>query len=332
MNWYRGETELLAVFILAIAALLLLVFRATRRRKKQLRLSRDGSGLWRYHKETVFRRHAAYGKKLETKKSESEAKSPSESESEEKLPVAVLQFEGDMRARGHDAFAQLVDEIEVNRNELSEVVVSVTSPGGAVPHYGHVYSQMERIRKLGLRLTVGIDTIAASGGYLAALPAHKIIAAPFAIIGSVGVVAFVPNFRKVLTRWKINPRTFTAGNLKRTVGYADNATPEQVEHFQKQLETIHRMFLSAVQKYRRGVKLDAVRTGDHWTAQESVELGLGLVDEIVSTNDYLLKKNRDFDLVHFSIKRGFFEDGFGWFIRTTIDQLEDRIVRALRIT
>lgn len=287
---------------LAILAIALLLLKLRKAGKGKYKLKRDSSGLWRYYKETQFERKAAYGGVLDSSQKKSKDK-------KENKPIAVLHFNGDIKAKQHNTFAKLVDEVELNREELSEVVVVVMSPGGSVPQYGHVFSQMERLRAFDLPLTVCVDVVAASGGYLLALPATKIIAAPFAFVGSIGVVAFVPNFRGLLERLDVEPRTFTAGKYKRTVGLFDDASPAEVEHFKGQLTAIHEMFLGAVSKYRHNAKLELIETGDHWTAQDSISMELGLVDELGTANGYLLAVNRERDLVVLSQKKGFFDDG-----------------------
>ena len=216
------------------------------------------------------------------------------------------------------------------KDELDEIVVVVSSPGGAVPGYGHAYAQIERIRNLDLKLTVCIDVVAASGGYLMSVPADKIIAAPFALVGSVGVVAFVPNLHRLLTKNDITPRTFTAGKYKRTVSLFNEDTKEEEQHFQSQLEAIHRLFVEAVKKYRSQLNLAEVETGDHWTAQESIEKNLGLVDEIGTSHDYLLKKNLERDVVYLNTKKNFWDDGVGRFTSSLADNVEERVTSWLQ--
>lgn len=211
--------------------------------------------------------------------------------------VAVVRFDG-KRGRGdHTVLAKLIDELDINRALVEEVVVIIDSPGGPVHTYGHAYAQMERIRDLGLRLTVCVDTVAASGGYLMALPAHRIIAAPFAYVGSIGVVASIPNFRKLFERLGITPRIFTSGKRKRTLHLLDEDGPEERSHFQAKLVSIHDQFLAALRKYRPDAKFDEVREADSWTAEEALKGGLGLIDEIGTSSSYLLKRNREADLV-----------------------------------
>lgn len=314
----QGETLALAVSLFA----LLLAFLALRRRRKntKIRLKKDSSGMWKYHPDSEFTRKEAYAPKLPESGSENAL---SEKATVEK-PLAVLSFQGDLKARQHEGFAKLVDEVVINKDELSEVVVRLTSPGGTVSEYGHVLSEMERLRSTGLLVTVCVDVVAASGGYLASLPASKIIAAPFAVVGSVGVVAFVPNIREFLRQHHIQPRTFTAGKFKRTVTLTDDAGPEETARFQNQLESIHRQFRDLVVRYRPQAKMEEIETGDHWTAKESQELGLGLVDELMTSSDYLLKSNRLKDLIEISHKKKFLEDGMGSILGAALERLSAR--------
>lgn len=321
MNFDLGYDASLAIIILALIALLATYLIIRRRSRGRYKLERDSSGFWRYHKDTQFERKIAFAAELGKTKAERKAAKKNKPEQ----AIAVIHFQGDIRAKQHRSFAQIVDEIEVNRDDLSEVVVVISSPGGMVGQYGHVYSQMERLRELVSCVTVCIDVVAASGGYLMSAPAHKIIAAPFAMVGSVGVMAFVPNFRNALARMNVDPRTFTAGKFKRTVSLFDNAKPDEIAHFQQQLDTVHELFVGAVKKYRPTARIDMIETGDHWTAAESVEQNLGLVDEIGTSEDYLLKKNREHDLVLLSQKRSFWEEGFNLFASEVADKVEERV-------
>jgi serine protease SohB len=311
---------LAAVFLLILALWILLLRK--KKFKNTSRLELDPVGLWRYHSDSEFEKKLSYGLARESEKPGS--KNPKADK--EKKPVAVLEFNGDIRAKQHRGFASLVDEVCVNKDKVSEVVVVITSPGGMVAQYGHVYSQMERLRGAVSKLTVCIDVVAASGGYLMSLPANKIIAAPFSMVGSIGVVAFVPNARKLLNKFDIEPRTFTAGNLKRTVGLFDDASEEEVEHFQGQLETIHSQFLAAVKKYRPQVKFEEIETGAHWSAEDSVSKELGLVDEIGCSEHYLITLNEKEDLIFIKKKKGsFLENGILGLAGAMVDRAFDNV-------
>lgn len=218
-------------------------------------------------------------------------------------PIAVIRFEGDVMATERSNLALLVNEIIFNKDRISKLIVVVTSPGGAVPHYGHAFAELERVRKAGIELDVCVDTVAASGGYLMSLPANKIVAAPFAYVGSIGVVAQILNYHDLLKRIGVNPLLFTAGQFKRTVTATGEVTDEGKAHFQGQLDRIHHAFGALVAKYRTGVDIERVTTGEHWSAQESVELGLNLVDEIATSSEYLFSANGNRDLVTLSIKK-----------------------------
>ena len=327
---YIHQNAWLLVLILTGLALLICLFRLWRGRKRRHRIEEDKSGLWRYHSETEFWRKEAYGAVVGSDESAKGTAAPEGNEKgSEKKIIGVIDFDGDLRARGHVELAALVDEVIVNKNKLAEVVVCLNSPGGLVAQYGHACAQMERLRESGVPVTVCIDVVAASGGYLMSVPANKIIAAPFAVVGSIGVLAFVPNFRRCLLNRDIEPRTFTSGRYKRTVTFTDDASPDEVAHFQAQLDSIHEMFQTMVLKYRQGVELEKVATGEHWTAAQSIEKGLKLVDELGTSADYLLNRNRDFDIVHISQRHGFWEDKFGFLISLFADRVGSRVAATI---
>lgn len=238
--------------------------------------------------------------------------------------TAVLRFEGDVVATGRQGFAELVDEVVSNKERLKEVVVVVNSPGGGVAQYGQMFSEMERLRKAGLKVTACVDTYAASGGYLMSVPANRIVAAPFSMVGSIGVVSEFLNFSKLLKNLGIQALTMTAGEYKRTVTQFGEVTEEGKAKYLEQLAAIHRQFIKAVTTYRQ-VDAAQVCTGDHWTAAESVELGLNLVDELATSQEYLFKLNQTEDLVEMSKKVNRFEKGVFRFLTRIIDHFVDRV-------
>jgi len=275
------------VVVLLVAGLL--VLRMRRRKKKFIQTGlKHPTGYLKYHPHTQTRLKKA----LEAPKTNNK--------DEDAKAIATFTFKGDLTASHRHALSRLIDEIILNKERFSEVVARVESPGGSVTDYGHVYAEMGRIPQNGLRLTACVDTVAASGGYLMCLPAQTIMAAPFAMVGSIGVVSFVPNVRRLLERFNIEPRTFTAGDYKRTVTLTDEATPEQVQRYREQLELIHQQFKQALQRHRPQVDVAKVATGEAWLAGASLEKDLRLVDKIGVSADYLLELNRKQDLVIFS--------------------------------
>ncbi len=286
-------------------------------------------GLARYHNDTVYARKIAIKTKLLV------CKTPDCSEVHEnvklpasKLPVAILRFDGDVMASDRERLARQIDEVIINKSRLSEAVVIVSSPGGGVAQYGQLFAEMERFRQEKIQLTVCVDTVAASGGYLMSLPANKIIAAPFAMVGSIGVVAQMLNYRKLLEMIGVEGRIYTAGKYKRTVTSTGEDTPEAVEHFKAQLEAIHRQFTAAVTKYRK-VDPDKACTGAHWTAAESVEQELNLVDEVGTSHDYLFKLNIDRDLIFFQSSGDAFGRRVGGFTADLLERVATRISNRL---
>ncbi|HEY9774630.1 MAG TPA: S49 family peptidase [Planktothrix sp.] len=241
-------------------------------------------------------------------------------------PVAVLKFDGDVRATGREQLARLVDEIVTNREKLDSVIAVVNSPGGGVAEYGHVYAEMERIRSANLALTVCSDTYAASGGYLMSLPANKIVAAPFAMIGSIGVVTEFLNFHEFVKNLGITPITVTAGTKKRNVTQFNDPTPEAQEELSAQLKAIHEQFKRAVSKYRPGVNVDEICTGEHWSAQQAFDDKLGLVDEIATSQEYLLRARESKDLLFLSNEISRFEKGIFRFLTNIIDYTVDGLL------
>lgn len=219
--------------------------------------------------------------------------------------IFCADFKGDMKASERFHLAKTVDEIIYNKTKIAKVVVTIESPGGSVSPYGHAMSELKRLTEQKIELVVCIDSIAASGGYLMSCVATRIIAAPYALIGSIGVVSFIPNIRGLLKRLDIVPRTFTAGDYKRTVTLTDDAGPEEIKHYQDKIESIHYYFKSVVEQHRPQANKDLCFTGDYWLAQESIDKKLGLVDEIKTSSQYLMELNETFDLVSLERKKSF---------------------------
>ena len=209
--------------------------------------------------------------------------------------VYVLNFSGNIMA---SQVEQLRDEISFLlqvAQPTDEVVIRLTSPGGAVPNYGLASSQIARLRQHDLKCTVCVDLIAASGGYMMAAVADKIVAAPFAIIGSIGVVAGLPNFHRVLKKHEVDYYLFTAGKYKRTVTPLGEVTEEGQEKMQQDLEAIHHSFKKLIVDHRKEIDIEEVATGEFWLAEEAKEKGL--VDEILTSDDYLFDKMKDFEII-----------------------------------
>ncbi|MBV2168644.1 MAG: protease SohB [Bdellovibrio sp.] len=200
--------------------------------------------------------------------------------------IFLIDFNGDIKASAVENLREEVTAVLTLATPQDEVVVRVESPGGVVHGYGLAASQLLRIRDKQIPLTVCVDKVAASGGYLMSCTAHKILCAPFAIVGSIGVVAQVPNLHRVLKRYDVDYKEYTAGEFKRTVSLLGEITEKGEEKFKEQLEDTHVLFKSFVHKFRPQLNLSEVATGEYWYGEQA--LTKGLVDEIRTSDDYLL--------------------------------------------
>ena len=202
--------------------------------------------------------------------------------------VYVLTFIGNIMAAEVEHLRDQISFLLEIAQPADEIVIRLTSPGGAVPQYGLASSQLERLKQAGMRCIVCVDTVAASGGYMMAAVADKIIAAPFAIIGSIGVVAGIPNFHRVLQKNEVDYHLFTAGKYKRTVTPFSKVTKESKQKMQDDISAIHDAFKKVIKEGRPDVDIEEIATGEYWLASQAKEKGL--VDEIMTSDDYLCSK------------------------------------------
>ncbi|MGE0079693.1 MAG: protease SohB [Thiohalomonadaceae bacterium] len=215
----------------------------------------------------------------------------------------VLDFRGDMKASAVATLRESVTAVLLVARPGDEVVLRLESLGGMVAPYGLAASQLTRIRDKDIPLTVCVDTVAASGGYMMACVANRLLAAPFAVVGSIGVVGQLPNFHRLLKRHDIDVELFKAGDFKRTVTLFAENTPEGKRHFQGKIDDIHRLFKEFVARYRPQLDLEKVATGEYWHGSRALELGL--VDDLQTSDDYLLEASRRAELyeVHYGAER-----------------------------
>ena len=201
--------------------------------------------------------------------------------------VFVLTFDGDIAASGVEALRQEVSAVLGAAQAGDEVVVRVESAGGAVHGYGLAASQLARIRSRGVTLTVAVDKVAASGGYLMAAVADRILAAPFAVVGSIGVVAQIPNVHRLLKKHDVDVEVHTAGRFKRTLDVLGENTEQGRAKLREELEDVHALFQEYVSSWRPKLDLEAVSTGEHWYGQRALDRAL--VDELVTSDEYLAR-------------------------------------------
>lgn len=243
-------------------------------------------------------------KKAEKAKAKAEKKNKKgkSSEAEQvKKHIYVLDFDGDIKASEVDQFRNEITAILTNATENDEVVLRLESGGGVVHGYGLAASQLKRIRDKGIPLTVCVDKVAASGGYMMACVANKIISAPFAIVGSIGVLAQIPNFHKLLKKNDIDFEQLSAGEYKRTLTLFGENTDQARVKMQQELEETHNLFKDFIHHNRPELDLEKVATGEYWLGSRAKELGL--VDELLTSDDYLMAARHDAEIVHLQMSR-----------------------------
>jgi serine protease SohB len=248
------------------------------------------------------------GLKAYFKAQKDEEKNKEKQINDDKKRVYVINFNGDIRASATENLRQEITAIlSVANKDKDEVVVNLESPGGMVHGYGLAASQLARLREHQLPLTICVDKVAASGGYMMACLANTIIAAPFAVIGSIGVVAQLPNFHRLLDKWDIDYEVLTAGEYKRTLTMFGKNTDAGREKFVADLEDTHNLFKEFVTDYRPQLDIEKVATGEHWYGKQA--LGLGLVDKLMTSDEYLmsLSKTADVFAVRFIHKQNFMQ-------------------------
>ena len=232
-------------------------------------------------------------RKAEKKERKQKAKSATE-DSDHRKRIFVIDFKGDIRATGVASLREEISAVVSTATDSDEVVLRLENPGGAVHEHGLAASQLLRIRDRGVPLTVIVDKVAASGGYLMACIADRIVAARFAVIGSIGVIAQLPNFNRALETRGVDFEQVTAGKYKRTVTMFGKNTDEDRAKLKEELEDVHALFKELVGERRPNLDIERVSTGEHWYGTHALELGL--IDEIGTSDDYLMSAADEADI------------------------------------
>ncbi|VFP83053.1 protease SohB [Candidatus Erwinia haradaeae] len=206
----------------------------------------------------------------------------------EKPTLYVINFKGSMDAREVSSLRKEVSAILSTAEIGDEVLLRLESPGGVVHGYGLAASQLQRFRNHSIPLTITVDKIATSGGYMMACVADCIIAAPFALIGSIGVVGQIPNFNRLLKHNKIDLELYTAGEYKRTLTLFGENTEEGREKFRDNLNQTHLLFKQFVHQMRPKLCIDEVSNGEYWYGTQALEKGL--IDMISTSDDWIINK------------------------------------------
>ncbi|BDR13006.1 protease SohB [Vibrio sp. STUT-A11] len=249
------------------------------------------------HDEAFIKARDKAIKKEEKEKNKSREKEIKQASKEGELDskrephLFVLDFKGSIDAKEVNSLREEVTAILAVAREGDEVLLRLESGGGMVHGYGLASSQLDRIKAAGLPLTIAVDKVAASGGYMMACVADKIVSAPFAIVGSIGVIAQIPNFNKLLKKHDIEYEQLTAGEYKRTLTMFGENTDKARDKFKQELEETHVLFKDFIRERRPSLELEKVATGEHWFGTQAKERGL--VDEISTSDDLVVAACKD---------------------------------------
>lgn len=230
--------------------------------------------------------------KKQSKKASNEAGDTDEAKA--KSRVFVLNFNGNISASATSHLREEITAVLTQATANDEVLVRLESPGGMVHSYGLASSQLDRIRKAQIPLTVCVDKVAASGGYMMACVADKILAAPFAIIGSIGVVAQLPNFNRVLKKHDVDYEVLTAGKYKRTMTMFGENTTKGRKKFVEDLEDVHKLFKAHVSSRRPQLDIEKIATGETWYGSQALEMAM--VDDVQTSDEYLVSRIKEADV------------------------------------
>jgi len=212
----------------------------------------------------------------------------------------IIRFDGDMHATEVENLRESITTILSIAKPIDEVLIILDSSGGVVHNYGLAASQLVRIKQKKIKLTVAVDLVAASGGYMMACVADHIIAAPFALLGSIGVLAEIPNFHGLLQKHKVDIEHHTAGEYKTTLTMLAKNTDKGREKFQEELEDVHALFKDFVSTNRPQLDINKIATGEAWYGTKALQLGL--VDTIQTSDDYIVDKSANLDIFEVSIQ------------------------------
>lgn len=247
-----------------------------------------------------------FKKLIKAERKANKEESEKDTDNGRKKSIFVINFDGDINASGVGALREEITALLTMATPADQVVVRLDSNGGSFHNYGLAASQLQRLKNKKIPVTVAVDKIAASGGYMMACVADRLVAAPFAVIGSIGVIAQLPNFYRLLKKSDIDFEQITAGEYKRTLSLFGENTQKARKKVYEQVEDTHTLFKDFIALHRSNVDIEKVATGEYWYGSRA--LALNLVDDLMTSDDLLLSQSENADLyeinylVHKSLK------------------------------
>ncbi|MBE0359006.1 MULTISPECIES: protease SohB [Pseudoalteromonas] len=293
-------------FVIAIAIILMLIVGAAVKPKaKKGEIQIDDISEQLVELKESFLQNTLGKKELKAHHKQLKSQSKLADKEEPKPRLYVIDFVGSMDAHEVESLREEITAIiSIAEPSKDKVLIRLESGGGVVHGYGLAASQLQRIKNAGIPLSVSIDKVAASGGYMMACVADEILAAPFAIVGSIGVIAQIPNFNKILKKNDVEFEQITAGEFKRTLTLFGENTDKAREKFREEIEQTHDLFKTFVSTQRPSLDMSLVATGEHWFATQAIEKGL--VDVIKTSDDALLDQQHERQIykIKYKVKKG----------------------------
>lgn len=303
LGLFLGEAVIIVVAIGAIVLILLAASMKSRHKSAGLSIEDLSSHFSEIEEQISHDLRNKDEQKAHQKELKAQRKKEKKQSKEDKDKLYVIDFKGSIDAKEVSSLREEVTAVLAVAKPTDEVLIRLESGGGMVHAYGLAASQLARIRSADIPLTIAVDKVAASGGYMMACIGNKILAAPFAIVGSIGVVAQMPNFHRLLKKNDIDYEQMTAGKYKRTITMFGENTDEGREKFRDELEDAHQLFKSFINDYRPDLDVESVATGEYWYGRKAIELGL--VDTINTSDDYLMQRYRSVQVlrVRYQVKK-----------------------------
>lgn len=291
---FLGKALIVVVAVFLIVSLVVSAASKQKENKGELRVENISKELG---KTTRQIKNSLLSKKAR-KRAEKEAKKEDQKEVEAATKLFLIDFKGSMDAKEVESLRREVTAILAVAGDDDEVLVRLESGGGVVHGYGLGASQLQRLRDRGLNLTVAVDKVAASGGYMMACVANRVVAAPFAVLGSIGVIAQLPNFHRLLKDNKVDFEQITAGDYKRTLTLFGENTDDGRQKFQQDINEVHQLFKHHVAANRPEIDIDKVATGEIWYGSQAIDLKL--IDDITTSDDLLIEASKKSDVIKVS--------------------------------
>lgn len=293
---FAVASAVVILFLLILISLIILIVKRGRRAEKSAFSVEHLNKTWTKNEDIVRSEilpHKEFSALLKKRKKAEQEKSES-AKAEQRRRVFVIDFDGDLNASACSNLREMISVLIAVARPSDEVVVRLESPGGIVHGYGLAASQLARLTAHHIPLTVCVDKVAASGGYMMACVANKIVAAPFSIIGSIGVISSMPNFNRLLKKHDIDFVEQTAGEFKRTITLFGELNEAKMDKHQQDLNIIHGLFKEHVAHHRPQVNIDQVSTGEIWLGHHALKFGL--IDELKTSDDLLIELGTSADV------------------------------------